>query len=232
MRARARGFTLLELIIGLALLGMMLLLLFGALRLASRSWDAGEKRLTEAGDRAQVAAFLRRTLAAAYPYQFKVLDAPPLAFHGMPDRLLFAGRVPTRQGIAGVHLIQLDMEGNGGAGKLTVRWRVPNPGASDFSSLDGAEPVVLMQGVTALRFAYFGSPEGTGEPRWHDTWESAREMPSLIALRLTPEKGAAWPELFASPKVGAGTACEWDALHQQCADPLLRMGTQSDRRSR
>ncbi len=230
---RARGFTLLEMVIGLALLGMMLLLVFGALRLASKSWDAGEKRLTEAGERAQIAAFLRRTLAAIYPLQFKTVDVPPLAFQGESNRLLFAGRIPSRQGIAGVHLISLSLEGQASSGKnLVMRWLVPPPGATDFAVLDSVEPVVLMERVSDLRFAYYGAMGNQDHASWHDRWEGGRDLPEGITLRLTPMQGTEWPELVVAPRIGAGAGCDWDALHQQCADPLLQQGMQVDARRR
>ena len=41
-RLRQGGFTLLELLIAITLLGLILVLLFGGLRLGMRSWDAGQ----------------------------------------------------------------------------------------------------------------------------------------------------------------------------------------------
>ena len=43
-RRAQRGFTLVEVLIAISLLGLMLVILFGGLRLGGRSWDAIEQR--------------------------------------------------------------------------------------------------------------------------------------------------------------------------------------------
>ena len=44
-KGRVAGFTLLELLIAMSLLGFILALLFAGMRLGARSWDAGEARV-------------------------------------------------------------------------------------------------------------------------------------------------------------------------------------------
>lgn len=62
---RGRGFTLLELLIGMTLLGFMLALLFGGFRLAANSWDAVTARTERTTDEQLGRAFLRRLLTMA-----------------------------------------------------------------------------------------------------------------------------------------------------------------------
>ena len=46
MTRRQRGFTLIELVVAMALLGTMMLLLYSGLSFSVRSWDAGDVNLT------------------------------------------------------------------------------------------------------------------------------------------------------------------------------------------
>ena len=54
------GFTLIEVLIGTALLGMMMLVLTGSLRIGAESWEAGEERMVKASRLYVVEGFLSR----------------------------------------------------------------------------------------------------------------------------------------------------------------------------
>ncbi len=60
-----QGFTLLELLVAITLLGLLMAALFGGLRLGARVWETGETRL-DASARVQIVQdFLRQRLAEA-----------------------------------------------------------------------------------------------------------------------------------------------------------------------
>ena len=68
---RARGFTLIELVLALTILGTMLLLLYSGLSFALRSWDAGDVNGRLTMDRRIGANFLRRELSELFPMRWK-----------------------------------------------------------------------------------------------------------------------------------------------------------------
>ena len=73
-----QGFTLLELLVAITLLGLLMAALFGGLRLGARVWETGETRL-DASARVQIVQdFLRQRLAEALPLEAVVRaeDAP------------------------------------------------------------------------------------------------------------------------------------------------------------
>ena len=61
------GFTLIEVLIGLGLLSMMMLFLFGSLKYGAKSWDAGETKITQTSEMATVHNFFYNQLSAALP---------------------------------------------------------------------------------------------------------------------------------------------------------------------
>ena len=63
----ARGFTLVELVIALSILGILSLLLVNGLGLATRTWDAVEQRTTEAHQGHLSVIFLQRQIELAQP---------------------------------------------------------------------------------------------------------------------------------------------------------------------
>ena len=62
-----RGFTLLELLISLTLLGLILVLLFGGLRLSVRSWDSVQRQVDNLNSVRSVESFCAAKWSAYNP---------------------------------------------------------------------------------------------------------------------------------------------------------------------
>src|SRR2546428_1834122 len=95
---RARGFTLVELLIALAIVGLLLTIAFGGLRVAMAAWTPGEDR-AEAHQHLRAIAFtLARALGAAYPYRGAKGDAPEALklFNGAEQKLQVVTHAPPR----------------------------------------------------------------------------------------------------------------------------------------
>ena len=65
--ARRNGFTLIEVLIAMTLLGVMVVLLFSSLKVAAQSWNAGENKIAEVNKKAVVYQFFKRHLTAIRP---------------------------------------------------------------------------------------------------------------------------------------------------------------------
>jgi len=209
---RSSGFTLLELMIGLALFGMLLVLLFAAMRFGSRAWDAGESRLAAVSGQGAVAGFMQQALAQVQPWQFKRTEGDVLAFEGEASALRYVGPVVTGQVALGMYMTSFELADS----VLRLRWRLPNADTEDFSGLAEREPVVLLRDVESVAFSYYGALEAEQAPAWHDEWRQDRDLPSLIRIRLTPVGAAPWPDIVVAPRVGVSAACIWDDFLQRC----------------
>ena len=84
-----RGFTLLEMLVGLTLLGVMLILIYASLNVGLRAWDTGEKRVSEAARQRVVQSFLRRELSQLFPVRWRGIPESKIAFEGAKDELKF-----------------------------------------------------------------------------------------------------------------------------------------------
>lgn len=74
MRARQRGFTLLELLIAMGLTALLLSSLVLALRVGTRAWQQGEARLRGARKEAEQARFLAHQVASLVPDEIASAD--------------------------------------------------------------------------------------------------------------------------------------------------------------
>lgn len=195
-RCRAQGFTLLELLIGMTLVGFILALLFAGLNLGTRSWEMGEQRMVSSSQQAVVVDFIRRTLEQTEPLHWQVDEENRLAFAGEVESLEFVGTLPMHQGATGSHLISLGLAGGEIGHDLVMRWRLADTREPGFSTLEQAEPKVLIKALSGVSFSYFGAENDTAEPTWHDQWLNQKTLPRLIRLRLTMENGEIWPEIM------------------------------------
>ena len=195
-----RGFTLLEMLIGMALLSVLMLALGGALFSAAQTEERLDARLQAAEDYRLMTGFLQETLAQASLQKVKSGDDFRIFFNGQSDSLEWVGNLPARYGLGGRHFLRLGLERDAaGAGRLVLRyipWR-DIPGALSWQA---AAAQTLAAPVTGLSLRYQHPISGQWQPLWQDTSQRRERLPSAVALALeSPEP--AWPLLAVAMRV-------------------------------
>ena len=213
----ARGFTLLELMIGLALLGLIMTLIFAGLQLTIRGWDATEAT-GERVNRVRLArTLLQRELAAVFPYRWKNATEMNLAFVGARDSLKFVSSTPPRAGRSGLNLVELLLSKNDTGLRLLMRHRVPATDLRDFDEMERADSVILLDDLESAGFEYFGSDTPSAKPYWRDKWEDRQRLPRLIRVSLRTKGAPAWPEIVIALRVSERAGCSgWDPDNEKC----------------
>lgn len=207
-RLRQQGFTLLELLIALTLLGLILVLLFGGLRLGVRSWDASQQQVDTLNSLRSLESFLRREMSIAQPYRWKVGPSQKVAFLGERDKLSFVAPLPSRIGGGGLYAISIALEQQGKAKRIVWRYLPVNAQMQDFSTLAQSTPMVLaaseLTQVGDIWLSYFGQENERAAPRWMDRWENDMALPELIRIRIRPPSGDEWPDFVVAPILSSG----------------------------
>ncbi len=215
---RQRGFTLVELVLAMALLGVMLLLLYAGLSFALRGWDAAGASGQVTADRRLGESFLRREVMELFPMRWKDPMAYRIAFSGEPQRMRFvSSRAPgASQGGLSLVSVQVESDPRTRTRNLVMRRAMPDDDAKDFSPLDRAgEPSVLVEDVASVSFSYFGAQSDFATPRWEDSWDYQR-LPYLVRLRMKAGDGSPLPEIVMRVVLGEEAGCLENTFQRAC----------------
>jgi len=179
------GYTLLELLIALALLTVIASLLVNAIGSARQALNTVDRRGTQASVPA-VQSVLRRLLIEARAN----LDAaeradPHRAFIGEPNKLGFVSSFVPQGQYGGLWRYEIELDSSEGAAEssaLVLTQQLVRP----VSQATG-QPLrtVLINGVRALSVRYFGAEDKDSAPQWQDTWRHPYRLPRLVSVDVT-----------------------------------------------
>ena len=217
MRGRHAGFTLIEVVVAMALLGAMMLLLYSGLTFGLRSWDAGDTNGRRTADRRIAENFLRREIGETFPMRFKDPMALKVAFEGKENRLRFVSTRAAGISASGLSLVGLEVETDDKRVRnLVMRRAMPDDEAKDFAPLDKGERTVLFEAVDAVTFDYFGSENDFTEPKWTEAWDYAGRIPQLVRVRIRTADGTQLPEMVVRLMLGEEAGCLESAFQRVC----------------
>jgi general secretion pathway protein J len=199
--ARNAGFTLVEMLVALALIGLLAAGLFGGLRFAARA----SERATAATDHASAVAlaygFLQAQLANAQPYP---ATADPkdqqIVFDGEPDQIDLITTAPSRLALGGFFHLRLTTADAGRQLHLIAEWREP-PRQNGAAPNTPLEPTALLDNLKTAAFAFFGTTDPELPDEWHDQWQGATALPKMIRLRIEFADGWQAPDLIVAPRL-------------------------------
>lgn len=197
-RRHARGFTLIEVLVGLALLALIVGLLAGALRLGLRGADTVAARVAALDDLRTAQGLLRRHIENAQPILFNDESRGVVAFRGLPNGVQFVADMIGRDGRSGLWLVQLAIETVDARSRLTLTRRLLTAGPPQFVFDARDEQSLLFVSQGELRFSYFDGR------RWRPTWAMSDGMPRLVRLQGPEEGQSDWLDFIAAPRLARG----------------------------
>ena len=197
-RDRDSGFTLIEVLIALAILGISSALLISALSSLTRTANTGVARLYELDSERTIRSFLRSQLESAFPVTQTAEGSDEVFFRGDSESIAFIGRLPAHRGGGGLSMIRLSLQDRSDGDVLMLAT------TSDWEDRDSQAAVQagnweqrdLVRNVDALDISYFGNRSESSAPVWSDNWTRVDRLPSLIKLEVIVGDRE-WPPLIA-----------------------------------
>ena len=189
MRPRQRnggetGFTVVEMLVALAVLGLILGLLGSAAKLLRGTGDRLAERATALGDLGLVADLLQDSLGAAVALDVGPPGRRVSAFDGQPGMVRFSTVAPEWTPGEPLVAMAIGLAETGGLVLWRTELAADAPGFAVLDRAVGAERRLLAADVRDLGLRYFGRKEGETTATWHGAWQAERRLPEAVRLDL------------------------------------------------
>ncbi len=192
-RRMQAGFTLVEMVVAMALLSLIMLVLGSSIRSMGASAERVEARTASIDEMRVATAFLREIVGRTAAQR---VEAPGtgLLFAGAPGAMSWIGVMPARFGAAGRHFFRLAVEqtsdGTPGLVLRFIPWRWEQKALPDWSQADSR---VLVRNVSEVSLAYEGGGVSGG---WLPAWPAdEKRLPQRLRLLLSAA-GSEWPPVI------------------------------------
>ena len=186
-RHHEAGFSLVEMLVALAIGALLIAAVPGMLRLGHRALNAPDDvdrlALRDAG-----LAFVEQRLAEALPViERRQEGLIGIGFSGGHDALEFVAPSRTGHRGSGVYRFRLRndvaMRGNEQTHELILEHALYRPGMPPNHSDWTATRRVLVAAERPARFRYFGAVSDDAPRQWHAQWTRTDRLPELVELR-------------------------------------------------
>lgn len=211
------GFTLLELLVAMTVLGVLTGLLASGLSFGTRIWERERNQLDATSELQLVQDVLRRMLTQALPLSTpsETARTEESPFVGSSNAIEFLGPPPAQSLAGGVYAYRLLTRADPEGMRLVLEWRlrppqgtkvrtkVTNATLGERERLLGEHEVILLDAVSNAEFSFFGASEDNSTTTWRNDWHDATKLPQLVRLKINfrPGDRRIWPDLLVAPRI-------------------------------
>jgi general secretion pathway protein J len=186
---RMAGFTLLEILVALVVLGFLMVGLSQGVRFGLTAWGMQERIIGRRGDLDAVDRVLRQLVGQMDP---GTRTDPPQVM-GTQVRFAFTSALPIMaDGESADMLLTVDS-----AHRFSLLW-TPHLHAKRIAPPPPPHNEVLLDGIDRVQFAYWRPSSSGGS--WVGAWEG-KSLPALVRIHIVFPEGDArhWPDIVAAP---------------------------------
>ncbi len=202
---RAGGFTLLELMLALTILGLMSAVVYSSFRLSLKSYSRSQERLEEEARKRVLGDLIKRQIGSLFPVRPtgsflepepegaqagrspRALSQFPL-FYGSPESVTFVTVAPLMlQRNPGLTVVRYGLSEDEWGGLYLGAMETRYQGFDSFLTMvevPRGKPLPLVEPVADLQFEYYGYDAEAQDYQWLDVWDGERMQSVPEAIRI------------------------------------------------
>lgn len=171
------GFTLLELIISIALIGIIVLIIVGVMRLAAQSTESGEKK-TEYLERMRTSFSIIDSQIQSYtPLTYEEDAVKKYYFKGEPQSMQFSTNISLWGGEKGYVIVTYTVK-TGDNGKQVLY------ASENVVGMEGSRETKLLDAFERIYFEYFFKDPTEEKGSWIERWTVTTGIPEKVRLHF------------------------------------------------
>jgi general secretion pathway protein J len=197
------GFTLIEVLIAMALLSIMMGLLFSSMRTSTESWHIAENKVDQTNKKAMFYQFFKQHLINAKPvFEINAIgndkndltDIKRIVFRGNETHIRFVSALPAASIRKGEQIFDVGTDLKS-PNTITVTLK---PYRQQQNIVD---ETLLLDHVKQLQFSYFGKVDENFDRIWESEWNDMEEQPRLVRIKVVLDDESLWPDMIFPLKV-------------------------------
>lgn len=208
-RSRARGFTLVEMLVALSLLSLIVLGLAGAMGTMGRTETSIDNRLERMDESRTSADFLRAILGRISAKRIEGLqvqgmlerNTPQYFFSGAAQAMTWVGVMPARYGAGGRYHFRLAMGEYLGAPAVVLSY-TPWVDQETQPNWGAAENYPILPHATGLSLQYLNA--AVDPPVWGASWGAPDQLPQAVQIVMATETSVLPPVVVQMRVMPAG----------------------------
>jgi general secretion pathway protein J len=206
-----KGFTLIEVLVALALMSLIATLLIESLRLAGHTWQKVTRAVANTEEIARAQGFLRERMSTMFPpAPARGMQAASQTLVGGGSTLEFSSESPGAvNGAITRYRLQLSSDR---PAALEIAYRADASANVGMSGGGGWSHEVLVAGASSVSVDFWE------DGRWGSQWNDPTHLPRLIRIDVGFEASdrRRWPPLYVETRVDTRASCVFDVVGRRC----------------
>jgi general secretion pathway protein J len=175
-----KGFTLLELTISIALIGIIVLIILGAMRLGLRSVELGEKKVDFLERQRSSINIIDSQIQSYIPVTYEEDDIKKTVFTGERDVLQFSTNYSIWSGQKGYVIVTYKVNTDNSGKQVLLA-------TENVIGFDNVREVELIDKYDEISFEYFYQDPTEESGEWVETWTDETTIPKKVKIHLVDE---------------------------------------------